>query len=288
MQRPAMARAGDIPETVDLERFDRAERAEVHALVSMWEGAPAAVREELGLGRARVEGAFVGWAPRLDVPMYNRAFRLGLERPLTEEALDAVLAPLIAARAPRAFVQVVPGARPAEAIPLWLEARGLRRYNRWMRLVRDPREPAAAALAVAHWRVEEIGRERALDFGRVNATAFGEPPPLEAWSAAMVGRPGWSAYLAYDGETPIACAGIHIQGDLAWMGMAGTLEAYRGKGAQSALIARRLADAAARGVTLVSLETAEDRPEKPAPSFRNQLRFGFRLLYARENWLLAS
>ena len=85
-----------------------------------------------------------------------------------------------------------------------------------------------------------------------------------------------------------ACAALFVDGDLGWMGSAGTLEAYRGRGAQSSLIARRLADAAAQGVRLVSLETAEDKPEKPAPSFRNQIRFGFRLLYARENWLLAG
>jgi hypothetical protein len=157
-----------------------------------------------------------------------------------------------------------------------------------MRLVRDPRAPLPAARAVAHWRIEPIGPEYSADFGRITASAFGEPPAIERWSAAMPGKPGWSTYLAFDGETPIACAALYVDGDLGWMGTAGTLEAYRHKGAQSSLIARRLADAAALGVRLVALETAEDRPEKPAPSFRNQLRFGFRLLYARENWLLAG
>jgi GNAT superfamily N-acetyltransferase len=147
---------------------------------------------------------------------------------------------------------------------------------------------APAALSVARWRVEAIGPERALDFGRINATAFGEPPLLEAWSAAIVGKPDWTTYLADDRETPIACAGIRIAGGVAWMGMAGTLEAYRGRGAQSALIARRLADAREWGCHLVVLETAEDHPDKPAPSYRNQIRFGFRPIYARENWLLAG
>ena len=39
---------------------------------------------------------------------------------------------------------------------------------------------------------------------------------------------------------------------------------------------------------MVVLETAEDRPEKPAPSYHNQIRFGFRPLYAKDNWLLAG
>jgi hypothetical protein len=51
------------------------------------------------------------------------------------------------------------------------------------------------------------------------------------------------------------------------------------------LITRRLADAAAAGCTHAVVETAEDKPEKPAPSFRNQLRHGFELCYFRPNYL---
>jgi hypothetical protein len=58
---------------------------------------------------------------------------------------------------------------------------------------------------------------------------------------------------------------------------------------QSALIVRRLVDAAGLGCTHAVVETAEPTADKPAPSYRNVTRLGFTLAYARPNFLgLAS
>jgi ribosomal protein S18 acetylase RimI-like enzyme len=54
---------------------------------------------------------------------------------------------------------------------------------------------------------------------------------------------------------------------------------------QSALIARRIDDARAMGCRHLSVETAEDNPDKPAPSFHNVTRLGFRIAYYRDNYL---
>ena len=78
---------------------------------------------------------------------------------------------------------------------------------------------------------------------------------------------------------------MRTAGTMAWFSFAGTREGHRGRGAQSALIARRLRDARLAGCTRVSVETAEDKPEKPAPSFRNLRRLGFRFAYLRPNFL---
>ena len=59
------------------------------------------------------------------------------------------------------------------------------------------------------------------------------------------------------------------------------------QGAQSALLARRLQDAGAAGCDRFVLETAEERPERGAPSYRNALRFGFRTAYVRPNYVLS-
>ena len=51
------------------------------------------------------------------------------------------------------------------------------------------------------------------------------------------------------------------------------------------MIARRIDDARALGCRCLSVETAEDKPGQPAPSFHNVTRLGFRIAYYRDNYL---
>jgi hypothetical protein len=80
-----------------------------------------------------------------------------------------------------------------------------------------------------------------------------------------VGRPGWRHYLAYAGDTPIASAAMYVSGEAAWCGFAATDAAHRKRGAQRALVVRRLLDAAAVGCSRVSVETAEDALSRTLP-----------------------
>ena len=181
----------------------------------------------------------------------------------------------------RFFVQVSPAAG-SPAFESDLVACGLRPYNRWARLWRPVDEVPAA---LSEPRVERIDEEQGETFGRLVAGGFGMPEELWQWFAAAVGRPGWMHYLAYDGEEPIAGAGFYPTRPIGWMGFAATREDRRGRGAQTALILRRLEDAHALGLDRVTVETAEDKPEKPAPSFRNLRRLGFRFAYHRPNYI---
>ena len=73
---------------------------------------------------------------------------------------------------------------------------------------------------------------------------------------------------------------------VAWLGFGATLEEARGRGGQSAMFATRLADARAQGCRWAVTETGEETEEEPVNhSYRNMLRSGFRLAYARRNWV---
>lgn len=48
-----------------------------------------------------------------------------------------------------------------------------------------------------------------------------------------------------------------------------------------------MSDAVALGCEWITVETAEDRPERPASSFRNVRRAGFTLAYLRPNWVIS-
>lgn len=79
---------------------------------------------------------------------------------------------------------------------------------------------------------------------------------------------------------------LHVSGDTAWMGMAATLPAHRGKGVQNSLIARRIAVAAREGAKCLTTETGypTDDGDPGFSSFRNQRRHGLELAYARPNF----
>lgn len=261
------------------------ERCEIAAWRDLHAAASPDVAAATGLRVERVGPAVLLLAPALDVLALNRVVGLGVDAPASEAEVDAALDVAARAGVRRLFVQVVPTASPPE-LRDWLTARGLAPYNAWVRLARaisPADEPPPAPPTTL--RVEEIDTDRAATFGRIAAGAFGWPVVLERWAAAAVGRAGWRHYLAYDGDEPVASGACFLTGTEAWFGFAATVERHRGRGAQGALLARRLHDAAAMGATRVSLETAQPTPQRAAPSFRNVQRAGFATVYLRQNWL---
>lgn len=74
----------------------------------------------------------------------------------------------------------------------------------------------------------------------------------------------------------------------AWLDFAATLPEYRGRGAQSALVVRRIRDASELGCRRLVVETAEEAPGKPANSLHNMLSFGFRTAYVRPNYVCSG
>ena len=261
------------------------EWCEIDAWRDLYAAAPRDVAAATGFRIEPVGPTVVLLAPALDVLALNRVVGLGVSEPASEALVDAALDVAVRAGVRRLFVQVVPTAAPP-ALGDWLTARGLRPYNAWVRLARavSP-DLAASVVAPTALRVDEIGTAEAAAFGRIVAAAFGWPATLERWAAASVGRAGWRHYMAYDGREPVATAAFRLAGGEAWFGFAATGELHRGRGAQSALLARRLRDAAAMGATRASLETAQPTPQRVAPSFRNVQRAGFATAYLRQNWL---
>lgn len=265
----------------DVDLMTLCERVERDQWADCCAAAPPGLTDAGDVAAAWIAGAVAGRAPGIDVLAMNRVVGLGMFEPASPESVDACLEFFRQADVPRCFVQVCPAVRPS-SLPEWLVARGLRHHNNWMRLHRTTAHPPAPD---GDLRTGAIGRADAGTAAAILGVAFGFPPPLVAWAAALVGRPGWRHYLAYDGERPVATAAMFVAGDAAWLGLAGTAPDARGRGAQSALIARRVSDAAAAGCEHLVVETAEDTPDKPNPSTHNLRRLGFAVSYLRPNYL---
>jgi GNAT superfamily N-acetyltransferase len=257
------------------------EACEARELAACFAAAPPGVRDALRLGwewRGRVLSV---WAPGIDAPMFNRAMGAGVLGFTTRDEIRELAERFAREGSPRAFIQVTPGAAPAQ-IRDWLAAEGFVLHNRWARLWRSTDAPPPPNGGV---RIERVGRERAETFGKIFAAGFKLEGPVVDWTAGLVGLPRWRHYLAYLGDEPVGTAAMMPDDRFAWFGSAATLETARRKGVQSALLAHRLTEAARLGCAYAVLETAEDLPDKPAPSFRNTTRLGFQLAYHRENWM---
>jgi Acetyltransferase (GNAT) family len=248
------------------------EAIERDATLDQWRAAPDELRVRLALGWWEVDGALLTRVERIDNDWHNRVLGLGMEKPASRRLLEQMVGAFRAAGSKHFSIQLAPGAQPAE-LRSWLAELGLQPSVRIAKLVR----PAGETVEISgDLRVAEVEARDAAAFGRVSCAGWGLPPPLIGWLAALVGRDRWRCYLAWDGAEPIAAAVLYFDGDLVWAGGAVTLQQHRGRGAQSALIARAIADAGR--ATLVA-ETLEDNQ-----SFRNCLKLGFQRAYVRESF----
>jgi hypothetical protein len=240
---------------------------------------PGDLWDQLGAGVETVGAAKALILKQLPILLFNRVIGLGIAQPATEQDVDQICN-LYGGLGLRTGVQLAPTAQPPQ-LGEWLEKLGVNRTDTWGKLYRgtEPAAPVDTAL-----RVEQIGEERAEEFGKIVAAAFRMPEPIDRWIAASIGRAGWHHYMALDGEKGVGVAALFVKDGVGSLGIAGTLPESRGKGAQSALIARRINDSIASGCRWLVVEADVDTPERPNPSYRNLLRFGFKLAYERQNY----
>lgn len=212
-------------------------------------------------------------------PMLNRIVGLGVDMPATEAGVDAALAAVGAGVT--FYVALVPRAQPPE-LPDWLRARGLEPSWGWMLFQRDvtPLRTPPTAL-----RLAEVQRpDDAAAFARVVGESYGLPADVQPRLAAAHEH-GWLCLVAFDGDEPAGAAALLVADGVGYLGLAGTLAAHRGKGAQSALLAERIRRAAQLGCDLLVTETGERVEGRPSNSYRNILRAGFGEVAVTANWL---
>ena len=254
------------------------EAVERDAWLDMYAAAPADVGAALGLQHRAVDDGALLISSRLDNLQFNRLAALGTSAPVREETFDAAVSAFDGAGVRNWVVHVQEG---ADALEELCRRRGLVPHRRtWAKFVRGPDGPQAhTSLAI-----REVGGEDAAAFGAVAAQAFGLPQVTGRWLCAVAGRPRWLCFLAYDATMPVAAAAAFVDGQAAWLGVAGTLASHADAAAQSALLAARIAAAAGEGCTILTTETGVPHAGEAAPSFANIQRAGFRIAYLRPNF----
>lgn len=246
--------------------------------------ATPAMREDLGIALLHAQDFVAGTVAKADVLALNRVVGLGVTQAADAEQVDALVAAYRAAGASRMMVQLTPDAEPHD-LRARLEERGFKRHNAWMKLVRSCDVDVPTAETDLDIRI--LPPDRVQHLADIVANGFGWPDVLARWIAVIPGRRDWYFYGAFDDERLIGTGGMYVHESTAWLGFCATTPEGRRRGAQSALIERRLRDARELRCDWAVAETAEDLPHRPSPSYRNVRRFGFDLAYARPNYVLA-
>lgn len=158
-----------------------------------------------------------------------------------------------------------------------LDKNGFTVKNNWIRFYR---ELSDNKLPQPHIKVAEVNQDYAQEFSDIVIGVFGFIKETSAFVHSIFRQKNWKNFMAFDNEKPVAAASLYTDGKTAWCGMAATLPEFRNKGAQSALITKRIQAAKELGCELITSETAES-----SASFRNMQRLGFKMLYKRPNYV---
>jgi hypothetical protein len=201
---------------------------------------------------------------------HNRICLCGTAGGLTREGFDALLDRFASRGVGRFFVWLSPGPGIEQARE-WLAVPAFKRVP-WTRyptmILKEPPAPA---------------RPHGFDIRTVGIAAFAAAKTALGKSvfdgyARTLGKPGFRHFIAWDGARPIACAALVTFGDIGYLTYAGTIETVRGRGAQSALIAHRVAAAREQGCKHIVSQTLTMLEH----SFSNLRRAGFREIYEQE------
>jgi GNAT superfamily N-acetyltransferase len=211
----------------------------------------------------------------LDTVAVNRAIGFGFERPLDLAQLAEIRAFYREAGKSRWFLDCSPDASIDQA--MLVSAGGVSRASvvKLVATLDDIDDPPMPNI-----RVVDVDAGDATRFAALVGPLLGVPEPVRPAIVSTIGFPGWRFYFAVDAGEPVAGAAMFTHGDGAWLGLMATLPEYRQRGAQTALLARRIQDARAAGCRWISAETS---PETAGPnrSLRNMKRVGLRELYHR-------
>jgi GNAT superfamily N-acetyltransferase len=216
-------------------------------------------------------------APGVPNPFFNQVFISG---PANQQHLESVLAEFEESGMTPRF-EIGPGA-PSRELAMHLAGRGFMHTQSDPMLIQT--SPAGHHGSGPEIRVERVQSVEALAIFR---TTYVRAWQVEAWLAPMLRSyverwldvPGWTLYLAKEGDLPVGVGVLFSKGDVAYLADAATIPEYRGRGAQSALISQRIVDA-----WRTSLRLVFSRADFGSSSHRNLERAGLESRYTVSIW----
>ncbi|MBY3483389.1 GNAT family N-acetyltransferase [Rhizobium laguerreae] len=255
---------------------------EAEAWMDMLNAAPPSVRKQLGIETFRSDNAcFLACRELLAVP-FNRGFAIGPQWAANDKEMAEGLRWLDRNASKTWVIQVDEEGFKASSAAL--SRMGIiQKDSGWIKFFSKtvprvvPNEP----------RIEIAdGGHKATNFANVIKAGYGFPTATFEWFKALANRDRWTCYIAYIDEEPCSAGAAFVGSAGAWFGIDATLATARGKGLQSALIARRLRDVSDKGAVIAMAETGRPATvDSPlGTSFRNYQRAGFGVQHYSANF----
>jgi hypothetical protein len=200
----------------------------------------------------------------------NRVHLCGAEAGLTSDGVARLIGLFASNNVKRFFVWLSPGPRMGAARD-WLETEGLSRIRRTGYPTLWRRDGSVAPFRT-DLEVREVGPEE--------VAAAREKLGETMWPGYLrsAGKQNFFHYMAFDGARPVAIAALCTFEDIGYLMAAATNERDRKRGAQQALIARRIARAEQAGCSIQVSETLHMLEH----SLHNLQRAGFEEAYEKE------
>jgi GNAT superfamily N-acetyltransferase len=200
----------------------------------------------------------------------NRVYLCGTEAGMDFDSVERLIELFATEGVRRFFVWLSPGPNMDE-VRRWLQGSGLSRIRRtgYPTLCRSDRSPA-------QFRTDLEIREVSVDDVEAARDQLGDT--LWPEYARSAGTKDFFHYMAFDGGRAVAIAALCVFEDLGYLMGAATAESHRKRGAQQALIAKRVERAEQIGCSIMVSETLYMLEH----SYRNLQRAGFREVYEKE------
>ena len=273
----------NLPHVTDLALSQRLERAEAKASAAYVESRARAA-PALGAEWRDFAGTYAMF-DGVGSPL-SQSFGLGLFAPPTDAQLEEIET-FFRDRGAEVFHEVSPLADPA--VLAILPARGYQPVEltsvMHMRLTQD--RASTGSPTAPELTVRRIDPDDADIWAETAARGWSETPELGAFvlefGAISARSRGTACFVAEWCGQPIAAAAVAMHDGVALLAGASTDPAFRGRGAQAALLATRLSVATASGCDLAMMGALPG-----SASQRNGERQGFRIAYTRIKWQQVS
>lgn len=266
-----------------------AEQTEIKAYVDFLAGAPAPVRESLGIDTLDVGSALALVMREEPSGFFNRAGGFGTSEEITADVLEQLGDFYRKQGVSRSAYMIAPELLPPDW-PSTAARLHLTQGHGFVKLGNDIESVLSVANGISALdpglRVGLIVPYQAKEWATVMMVAFGfEKADMIDMAVSSVGRPNWRHYAVWNGDRIVAVGAVFFNGECANMFGGATLPDSRGRGAQSALLAIRARAAEAAGCRWIVAETGAEAPGTHNTSLHNMLRAGFQPLYERPTWV---
>lgn len=255
-------------------RYDSAgiAAAELHFREGIWGAAPRDAIDELEIRKRWFGPVLATTCAGLPEALLMNLVQGAAEPGAVEQGHLAEAVEWMRSREVHYLVQVASDRPESQVAEAWLAARGYEQGPTMRRYVR----PAADTILAAEPLVDV--RELTAAETEGMSLIFAEALELsDLATVPLLGLPemkGWHCYTAYLDGREVACGAMLLDEEIAMFGLDATTIDARSQGCQTALIQRRLADAAAAGATTAVAEAC-DLPDDRAAAARNIQRAGF-------------